>query len=75
MTTKRKLLSICVPVFNEQDNIAPLYDRVCSVMGQIADRYDWELVFTDNHSTDRTFEELAVLALSPPGGELADSRR
>jgi polyisoprenyl-phosphate glycosyltransferase len=66
MTTQRKLLSICVPVFNEQDNIVPLYERVCSVMGEIADRYDFELVFTDNHSIDRTFEELAALARKDP---------
>jgi hypothetical protein len=66
MTTQRKLLSICVPVFNEQDNIVPLYERVCSVMGEIADRYDFEMVFTDNHSIDRTFEELAALARKDP---------
>lgn len=59
---RRKLLSICVPVYNEEGNIRPLHERVSKVMAGLADRYDFELLFTDNHSTDRTFEELAELA-------------
>lgn len=59
---KRKLISLVVPVYNEQGNIDPLYDTVSSVMERVADRYDWELVFTDNCSKDATFEELCRLA-------------
>src|SRR5947209_1804439 len=59
---RRKLISICIPVFNEEDNIENLYTRVSSVLNKIADRYDYEFVFTDNHSSDRTFELLADLA-------------
>jgi dolichol-phosphate mannosyltransferase len=58
----RTLLSIVVPVFNEEDNILPLYERVCSTMQTIADRYDFELVFTDNHSTDETFARIRDIA-------------
>jgi polyisoprenyl-phosphate glycosyltransferase len=56
------LISFVVPVFNEQDNIRPLHERVTRVMASLADRYDYELLFTDNHSTDdspRVLEELA----------------
>src|SRR5204863_344478 len=28
----------------------------------LADRYRWELIFTDNHSTDRSFEVLREIA-------------
>jgi dolichol-phosphate mannosyltransferase len=62
----RKLLSVCVPTFNEQDNVDLLYDRVKHVMDPIADRYDFELIFTDNHSDDRTFERITALAHSDP---------
>ncbi|HEY3375057.1 MAG TPA: glycosyltransferase family 2 protein [Candidatus Aquicultor sp.] len=58
----KKLISILVPVFNEEDNIIPLYTRVLDVMAQLVDRYDYEFVFTDNHSTDRTFERLEKLS-------------
>ena len=59
---ERKLISIVVPVFNEEENLAPLHGALCSVLDQVADRYDFELLFTDNHSTDRTFEILAGIA-------------
>jgi glycosyltransferase involved in cell wall biosynthesis len=60
----RKLLSICVPAYNEEGNIFPLYERVKSVMAPLSGQYDFELLFTDNHSDDRTFEEIAALARS-----------
>lgn len=62
MGERKKLISICVPVFNEEQNVEPLYDAVIPVMAQIAERYDFEILFTDNHSTDRTFEILQQLA-------------
>jgi dolichol-phosphate mannosyltransferase len=57
-----KLLSIIVPVHNEEANVEPLYDAVNRTLEQIADRYRWEFIFTDNCSTDRTFERLDRLA-------------
>jgi dolichol-phosphate mannosyltransferase len=57
-----KLLSIVVPVYNEELNVEPLYPAVNSALQGIADRYCWEFVFTDNCSTDRTFERLGALA-------------
>jgi polyisoprenyl-phosphate glycosyltransferase len=57
-----KLLSITVPVYNEEANIEPLYDAVNRTLEQIADRYRWEFIFTDNCSTDGTFKCLEQLA-------------
>ncbi len=58
----RKLLSICIPVFNEEDNVPLILPAVDAALAPLADRYDVEYVFTDNCSTDRTFERLADLA-------------
>ncbi len=60
--SSKKLLSIVVPVLNEEENIGPCYDAVVRVLESVTDRYDWELIFTDNHSSDRTFEIAAELA-------------
>jgi dolichol-phosphate mannosyltransferase len=57
-----KLLSIIIPVFNEEANIEPLYAAVNLALQPIADRYRWEFVFTDNCSTDRTYGCLQELA-------------
>jgi len=61
-----KLLSIIVPTFNEEANVEPLYEAVNQTLRQISDRYRWEFVFTDNCSTDRTFEVLERLAARDP---------
>jgi glycosyltransferase involved in cell wall biosynthesis len=61
-----KLLSIIVPVYNEEANVGPLYEAVNRVLGEIAERYRWEFVFTDNCSVDETFERLEGLAARDP---------
>jgi polyisoprenyl-phosphate glycosyltransferase len=50
----RKLVTICVPVFNEEGNITNLMERLRAVAGRVADRYDFEFQFTDNDSQDST---------------------
>lgn len=62
----RRLLSVVVPVFNEEGNVEPLCEAVARVMATLADRYDYELIFTDNHSSDRTFETIERLARRDP---------
>lgn len=62
MTDTRPLISICVPVYNEELNVKPFYRRVVSVIDRLSDRYSFEILFTDNHSTDSTFECLAELS-------------
>lgn len=58
---ERKLVSVCVPVFNEDANVDRLIDRLESVALTEPD-YDFEFLFTDNASTDRTFERLCERA-------------
>jgi polyisoprenyl-phosphate glycosyltransferase len=58
---RRKLITVVIPVYNEQKNIMRAYTEVCKVFDGM-DRYDLEILFTDNHSEDRTPELLAELA-------------
>ena len=44
------LLSVIVPVFNEQDNIQPLLRRLLPIIST----YQYELIFVDDGSTDLT---------------------
>lgn len=64
--TGKPLLSICIPVFNEEENVPRIVPAVDAALAPLAGRYDVEFVFTDNHSTDRTFARLADLARSDP---------
>src|SRR5262249_42576788 len=54
----RNLISICIPVYNEEESIAPLLERLCAVARTLAAKYDFEFLFTDDGSTDRTYELL-----------------
>ncbi len=56
------LISLVMPVFNEEANIIAAYERILGVFEPLAPRYDFEIVFTDNHSTDSTFALISKLA-------------
>lgn len=58
----KKLLSIIIPVYNEEGNVDSVYRALLGTFQQVADRYDLEILFTDNHSTDGTFDRLKALA-------------
>jgi polyisoprenyl-phosphate glycosyltransferase len=58
----RRLISIVVPVMNERDNVAELHRRVSETFSLLGDGYDFELVFTDNHSTDDSAQHTACPA-------------
>src|SRR3974390_3441168 len=66
MAERKPLISICIPVYNEERNIRPVYDALVSTLAAVSGRYDTEFVFTDNHSADRTFDVLADLAAADP---------
>ena len=63
---KRPLLSVIVPVFNEEENIHPFYETMKRELDKLADRFDYEIIFTDNRSTDSTFGRLTELAQIDP---------
>lgn len=54
-----------IPVYNEEDNIAPLMARLKAFCATRQD-YDFEFLFTDNSSEDSTYERLAQEAMSEP---------
>ena len=54
-----KTISIVVPVFNEEDNIEHFYESVCKVMESLP--YDFELIYVDDGSKDRSREILRSL--------------
>ena len=53
---KRYLVSIVVPGFNEEALVENNLKIICDYMETLQDRYDWELVFVNDGSTDRTGE-------------------
>ena len=59
---KKKLISIITPVYNEEENILYYYETITKSLVKHQDKYDFEIVLTDNGSTDRTFALIKELA-------------
>jgi dolichol-phosphate mannosyltransferase len=62
---EQKLISIVIPVYNEIDVIDACYERLTRVMGSL-EGYDYELVFVDDGSHDRTHERLVAFHEQDP---------
>ncbi len=56
-----KLISIVTPCYNEEDNVAQLYEQVRQVFAGL-DGYDFEHIFIDNCSHDNTVAVLKGMA-------------
>lgn len=54
----KKKISVVIPTYNEEDNVKPLTEAIISVMGQELSRYEYEIIFIDNHSKDGTQKKL-----------------
>lgn len=52
-------LSVVIPVFNEQENLVELQARLGATLDQAG--YDWEVIFVDDGSRDRSWEILENL--------------
>jgi len=53
------MISVVIPIHNEEPAILPLYDRLTRVLETVQKPY--EILFVDDASTDRSFELLANL--------------
>ena len=58
----KPLISLVVPVYNEELNIRPFHEAVLEAVAPLDQEFAFEFVFTDNHSEDGTFAELSALA-------------
>ncbi len=53
MSDKKKI-SVVLPCYNEEENARPIYEAVRDVLVKECPSYDYEILFIDNKSSDRT---------------------
>ena len=58
MENEKKKISVLIPCYNEEENVKPICAAVEAVLKKDLSKYDYEIVFIDNNSTDRTREYL-----------------
>lgn len=56
-----KKISVLVPCFNEEENVVPISEAIIEQLSAYEGKYDYELVFIDNDSTDSTRVKLVQL--------------
>lgn len=56
-----KKISVMIPCYNEEDNVRPICDAVRKILKEELSEYDYEILFIDNKSKDRTRKILREL--------------
>jgi glycosyltransferase involved in cell wall biosynthesis len=65
-------ISVVVPLLNEEDNLSTLYEQITQA---VTGRYDYEVLFIDDGSTDRSFEILKSFHQKDPRVRVIRFRR
>ena len=68
-----RLVSIIVPLYNEEDNVQLLYDELCAVAARIKDNV--EFVFVNDGSKDKTLERIRQVTAGDPRAIVVEFRR
>jgi len=64
VSTPEELISVIIPVFNEEKNILPLYEKLSAVLKQLQQGY--EVIFVDDGSTDNSLNHLRLISKDDP---------
>jgi len=56
-----KLISIVIPAYNEEKNIPLIYDELLKIFDDLKEKYDYEIIFVDDGSQDKSPEILETL--------------
>jgi len=62
----KKVFSIIVPVFNEQDNLIPLTKQIKNVFAQKLSKYRYEIILIDDGSTGNSAKIIKELTKNDP---------
>ncbi len=64
-------LSVVIPVFNEEDSLESLHNEIVAALAD----YDYEVLYIDDGSTDKSFSVLTDIQKKSPGVRLIRFRR
>lgn len=53
-------ISIVIPIYNEEESVGTLYEKILNTMNKLP--YDYEIIAVDDGSTDNTFNKLKEIA-------------
>lgn len=53
-----KKISVILQTYNEVENVIPIYEEIKKIFDNRLNEYDYEILFTDNHSEDGTIDKI-----------------
>lgn len=53
-----KKISVVIPCYNEENSVAEMYERLTSIFSNQLPQYDYEIIYVDDFSTDKTREKI-----------------
>ena len=66
MSNERKKISIMIPCYNEEENARAIYEAARDIIRDELPQYDYEILFIDNKSKDRTREIIREICREDP---------
>jgi dolichol-phosphate mannosyltransferase len=57
-----KLISVIVPTYNEEHGIEEFYRRTKNVLLKLTPRFNYEIIFVNDFSTDKTYQKLQSIS-------------
>ncbi|EKE18539.1 MAG: hypothetical protein ACD_9C00301G0001 [uncultured bacterium] len=70
-----KKISIVIPAYNEEKNIGLIYSKIKNVFFAYAEKYEFEMIFVNDGSTDGTLKEIEKLASADENVKYIDFSR
>ncbi len=64
--SSRRTISVVIPSYNEERSVQEMVDRLTAVFRTELSRYDYEIIFVDDFSTDGTRAEIRRIAAIDP---------
>lgn len=61
-----KKISVMIPCYNEEENVRPIYEAVRDELLRSCQNYDYEILFIDNKSQDRTRKIIREICKEDP---------
>lgn len=63
---EKKTISVMIPCYNEEENARPIYEAVRDELKKSCPNYNYEILFIDNKSKDRTREIIEEICKEDP---------
>ncbi len=73
--TRKEILSVVVPVFNEKEVLPEFHRRISAVAAEMAERFDFEILYVNDGSSDGSSALLGQMQSADPAVTLLDLSR